>query len=143
MPFDNPPRELKIELSKLAKMSNIQAGLPSVLRILPVAAVIAGGAIAQVSGGSNRIEERMLGFDETILLSMPDQTVSVRFAENRGEYTQRGVMMMCARCRKTREEPGLATGLVCGDQIQWRPGMCAEQIGFGQGTRWKSIGRWW
>lgn len=90
MPFDNTPLSLKTELSKLARMSNIQAGLPITLRILPVAAVLAGGAIAKVSGGSNHVEERMLGFDETILLSVPDQNASVGFTENKGEYTQRG-----------------------------------------------------
>ncbi|KAI0453501.1 hypothetical protein F5B21DRAFT_279214 [Xylaria acuta] len=141
MPFDNTHTSLKTELSKLAKKSNIQAGLPFILRGLPVAAILAGEAIAKVSGGSNRVEERMLGFDETVLLNMPTQIPSVGFTENRREYTP-GVMMMCMRCWKTRKEPALTARLGCSDQSQWRRDMYDEQISFGQDNRWKSFSLW-
>ncbi|KAI0546185.1 hypothetical protein F4679DRAFT_558748 [Xylaria curta] len=132
MSFDNA---LKTELSKLAKKSNIQAGLPFILRGLPVAAIVAGEAIAKVSGGSNRIEERMLGFDETVLLNMPSQSPSIRCTENKREYTQQGVMMMCVRCWKGRNERALLAKLRHNGQNQWIQNTDDEQPGFGRGDR--------
>ncbi|KAI1749088.1 hypothetical protein F4782DRAFT_316428 [Xylaria castorea] len=142
MPFDNTHQGLKTELSKLAKKSNIQAGLPFVLRGLPVAAILAGEAIAKVSSGSNRIEERLLGFDETVLLDMPSQNPSVRCTGNKREYTQQGVLMMCVRCWKTRTKPALTTRLGCNDHNRWRQDIDDEQVGFGQGNGYKSFRLW-
>ncbi|KAI1733763.1 hypothetical protein F4680DRAFT_379366 [Xylaria scruposa] len=137
MSFDST---LKSELSKLAKKSNIQAGLPFILRGLPVAAIVAGEAIAKVSGGSNRVEERMLGFDETVLLSMPSQSPSIRCTENEREYTRQGVIMMCMSCWKARHEAALLAKLRHNDQNQWIQDTDDEQTSFGRGDRLKSFG---
>ncbi|KAI0415726.1 hypothetical protein F5X98DRAFT_376485 [Xylaria grammica] len=94
MPFDTVHPSLKTELSKLAKRGNIQAGLPFIMRGLPVAAILAGGAIAEVSGGSNRIEERMLGPDETFVLNMPGQNPSTSIIQSKRDSRQGGVTMI-------------------------------------------------
>ncbi|KAI0467990.1 hypothetical protein F4859DRAFT_492321 [Xylaria cf. heliscus] len=131
MPFNNTHTGLKTELSKLAKVSNIQAGLPFILRGLPVAAILVGEAIAKHSGGPNRVEQ-LLGFDET-LLNMPSQNRSVGTTENKRECAQQGVMMMCARCWKTRTERAVAAKLgFIVDQDQWRRHAYDEQFSFGQ-----------
>lgn len=71
MPFDTPST-LKTEISKLAKRSNIQNGLPPSMRGLPVLAIMAGGAIAKATNSnSNAVEDRMLGNDEAVLLAGP------------------------------------------------------------------------
>ncbi|TRX91897.1 hypothetical protein FHL15_007216 [Xylaria flabelliformis] len=138
MPLDNT---LKTELYKLAKKSNIQAGLPFILRGLPVAAIVVGEAIAKVSGGSNRIEERMLGLDETVLLNMPSQSPSIRCTENEREYAQQGVMMMCVRCWKARKEPALLAKLRYNDGNRWIQDIDDEQTSFARGDRLESFER--
>ncbi|KAK2766769.1 hypothetical protein FQN54_006083 [Arachnomyces sp. PD_36] len=70
MPFDTPST-LKTEISKLAKRTNVQNGLPPSMRGLPVLAIMAGRAIAKATNGTNAIEDKMLGTDETVLLAGP------------------------------------------------------------------------
>ncbi|KAJ0413766.1 hypothetical protein BJY00DRAFT_319466 [Aspergillus carlsbadensis] len=63
------------EVARLARLSNLQNGLPPSMRALPVAAIVAGGVITKLTGLSNGIEERMLGTSDTMIaLDKPDQT---------------------------------------------------------------------
>ncbi|KAK7414845.1 hypothetical protein QQX98_006360 [Neonectria punicea] len=71
---------LQTELSKAAKLSNVQAGLPPLIRGLPVLAILAGEAVAKATNGRNAVEERMLGFDEAVLLQAPTQQPSTTTA---------------------------------------------------------------
>ncbi|KAK8120786.1 hypothetical protein PG999_004906 [Apiospora kogelbergensis] len=64
--------EFAAELLKSAKTRNIEAGLPIAARWLPRAALAAGEALTiSKGGGSNLIEERMLGPAEMILVGAP------------------------------------------------------------------------
>lgn len=87
---------LASEVSKSAKLRNIQGGLPPVLRLLPVVAIMAGEAVAEATDGRNAIEERMFGADEVTHLAAPRQqspetTTSMDMARP-------GVSMMCHVC---------------------------------------------
>jgi hypothetical protein len=64
------------EVARLARLSNVQNGLPPSMRALPVAAIVAGGVIAKLTGISNGIEERMLGTSDMIALDKPVETDS-------------------------------------------------------------------
>jgi hypothetical protein len=61
------------EVARLARLSNVQNGLPPSMRALPVAAIVAGGVITKLTGMSNGIEERLLGPSDTIALDKPVQ----------------------------------------------------------------------
>ncbi|KAI0522077.1 hypothetical protein F5B22DRAFT_592720 [Xylaria bambusicola] len=100
-PVDRTRMALKTELTKLAKLSNIEAGLPLIIRGLPAIAIVAGAAIARASGDTNHIEERLLGPDETILLNMPSQSLSESHTIKNRQCIHLGVMMMCYRCGNT------------------------------------------
>ena len=106
MPQGKTPQSLKTELSKLAKLSNIQGGLPPILRGAPVLAILAGGAIAKFTKGRNTLEERLLGPDETFFLPESDRKPPMVTTVKEKEEFRQGVMMMCARCgqRKTRSD---------------------------------------
>ncbi|KAL2843015.1 hypothetical protein BJX68DRAFT_157622 [Aspergillus pseudodeflectus] len=62
------------EVARLARLSNVQNGLPPSMRALPVAAIVAGGVITKLTGMSSGIEERLLGPSDTIALDKPVQT---------------------------------------------------------------------
>ena len=85
---------LKSDVSRLAKLGNVQGGLPPLMRGLPVLAILAGEVVAQATDTRNVIEERILGADETILLD-PPQDASTQVS---GEQIRPGVQMMCLRC---------------------------------------------
>ncbi|GAW19525.1 hypothetical protein ANO14919_090130 [Xylariales sp. No.14919] len=138
MPFDTVHPSLKTELSKLAKRGNIQAGLPFIMRGLPVAAILAGEAIAEVSGGSNRIEERMLGPDETFVLNMPGQNPSTSIVQSKRDSRQEGVTMMCVRCWKTRGELLLTSRLDTSGQSEVGAGTWNGLHSFGRANRQKN-----
>ena len=104
MPPSKRPSSLKSEVSKLAKLSNLQGGLPPLMRGLPVLAILAGGVISKATNGSNIIEYQMLGADETVLLSSPITEVSATTAGKIKEWTRDGVKMMCSRCGKREME---------------------------------------
>jgi hypothetical protein len=71
MPPGRLPPQLATELSKIAKLSNVQSALPSILRPAPTIAIMAGGAIARGTGGNNLIEEWIQGKDEALCLGAP------------------------------------------------------------------------
>jgi hypothetical protein len=73
MPLKNLPTNLNAELSKLARLSNVQNALPPVMRSLPLIAIFAGTVISNVTGGVNGIEKRILGPDETSFLNDPSR----------------------------------------------------------------------
>jgi len=102
---------LKSEISKLAKLGNIQGGIPPVMRGLPVLAIMAGEAVAQATHGRNFIEERMLGADEAILLGAPPKQLPLT---TRGDAARPGVRMMCQRCTEGRTKPGGIEALIHG-----------------------------
>ncbi|KAL3443320.1 hypothetical protein BJX65DRAFT_200285 [Aspergillus insuetus] len=62
------------EFARLARLSNVQNGLPPSMRALPVAAIVAGGVITKLTGMSNGIEERMSGTSDMIALEKPVET---------------------------------------------------------------------
>ncbi|KAL2807750.1 hypothetical protein BJX63DRAFT_60890 [Aspergillus granulosus] len=64
------------EVARLARLSNLQNGIPPAMRALPVAAILAGGVISRITGMSNGIEERLLGTPNTITLDNPAQPES-------------------------------------------------------------------
>lgn len=95
---------LKTEVSKLAKLSNVQGGLPPLMRGLPVLAILAGEAVAKATDGRNPIEERMLGTDEVVSLQGPTQMLNTA----NKEWTRPGVREMCQRCEGgTKRMPDL------------------------------------
>ncbi|KAL2842545.1 hypothetical protein BJY01DRAFT_200619 [Aspergillus pseudoustus] len=76
------------EVVKLARLSNLQNGLPPAMRTLPVAAIVAGGLLSKITGTSNAVEERMLGAADMIALENPssgDSMLSPQQAANVGE----------------------------------------------------------
>lgn len=85
---------LQTELSKLAKLSNVQGGLPPLMRGLPALAILAGEVVAKATNGQNIIEERIIGADEVFTLQAPGpQTPTTRHV-----WVRPGVEMMCQTC---------------------------------------------
>lgn len=85
---------LQTELSKLAKLSNVQGGLPPLMRGLPVLAILAGEVVAKATNGQNIIEERIIGADQAFALQAPgSQTPTTRHV-----WVRPGVEMMCQTC---------------------------------------------
>lgn len=89
----NKSHSLQTELSKLAKLSNVQGGLPPLIRGLPVLAILAGEVVAKATNGQNIIEERMLGGDEAVVLQAPGPQTPTTHVGMRP-----GVEMMCQTC---------------------------------------------
>ncbi|KAF5566316.1 nwd1 [Fusarium napiforme] len=73
MSSNKSSQALRTEVSKIARLSNIQGGLPPLMRGLPVLAVMAGEAIAKTTNTKNMIEERLLGADEVFILQSPQK----------------------------------------------------------------------
>ncbi|KAJ3537887.1 hypothetical protein NM208_g6143 [Fusarium decemcellulare] len=88
-----PSSLFKNEVSKLAKLSNVQGGLPPIMRGLPVLAIMAGEVVAKATDGRNVIEERILGADEVVALASPKQVTKPSV-----EWMRPGVRMMCQKC---------------------------------------------
>jgi hypothetical protein len=95
MSSNKSSQSLRTEVSKLAKLSNIQGGLPPLMRGLPVLAIMAGEAIAKATDSQNMVEERMLGVDEAFVLQGPQVTTQVSVVKETGRP---GVNMMCWSC---------------------------------------------
>jgi hypothetical protein len=100
MPSSKLPLNLTTELSKCVKLSNIQNGLPPALRVLPVAAILAGGLISKVTKGDNPIERLVLGPDEMFLLKGPNDSTLEKIKEKRTDETANlsGRIKMMDRC---------------------------------------------
>ncbi|GIC94873.1 uncharacterized protein Aud_002203 [Aspergillus udagawae] len=71
MPANKLPVDLTAEISKLAKASRLQNGLPGSMRALPAVALFAGTALSKTTGASNMVEKWMLGDEEVPLLGSP------------------------------------------------------------------------
>jgi hypothetical protein len=99
MPYGKPPQSLKGELSKIARLSNVQGGLPPIMRGLPVLAILAGEVVSKATNGHNVVERRVLGVDETFLLGVPITEASATATEMKREGPRGGVKAMCRRCR--------------------------------------------
>jgi hypothetical protein len=97
MSSNKSSQALRTEVSKLARLSNIQGGLPPLMRGLPVLAIMAGEAIAKTTNTTNMIEERMLGADEVFVLQSPQETVRNTTMNGIGRP---GVSLMCQTCRQ-------------------------------------------
>ncbi|KAL2871724.1 uncharacterized protein BJX67DRAFT_167868 [Aspergillus lucknowensis] len=82
------PSTLTKEVAKLARLSNLQNALPGSMRSLPVAAIVAGGVLAKVTGTSNTVEERMLGVEEMITLDKPGH--EQRHENDQGAHRHKG-----------------------------------------------------
>ncbi|CAJ0538960.1 Ff.00g068120.m01.CDS01 [Fusarium sp. VM40] len=95
MSSNKSSQSLRTEVSKLARLSNIQGGLPPLMRGLPVLAIMAGGALAKATDGQTMVEERMLGADEVFELQSPQITTQVSVVK---EIGRPGVNMMCRAC---------------------------------------------
>lgn len=94
MSSNKTSQSLRTEVSKLARLSNVQGGLPPLMRGLPVIALIAGEAISKATKGQSLIEERLLGVDEAVVLQAPSTTQKA-IATSAGRP---GVNMMCQSC---------------------------------------------
>lgn len=102
------------------------------MRGLPVIAILAGETFARVTNGHNRVEERMLGADEAILLGDPPRQSSSGI---HADIARPGVEMMCQRCTQNNMKNiitnnGLVQGrglwLLCSEMEtvrQWRRGI--------------------
>lgn len=115
MPANKIPPSLRAEVSKLARLSHVQNGLPPAMRALPLVAIALGEAISRATKNpTNLIEERMLGPDETFQLGGPsvERTVTVGGTAHghqpagRGPEGREGVAMMCVRCAKQKVVTG-------------------------------------
>jgi len=95
MSSNKSSQALRTEVSKLARLSNIQGRLPPLMRGLPVLAIMAGEAIAKTANTTNMIEERMLGADEVFILQSPQKSTK-RPAMN--DIGRPGVSLMCQTC---------------------------------------------
>ncbi|CVK92199.1 uncharacterized protein FMAN_07145 [Fusarium mangiferae] len=95
MSSNKSSQALRTEVSKLARLSNIQGGLPPLMRGLPVLAIMAGEAIAKTANTTNMIEERMLGADEVFILQSPQKSTGNKDVKG---YGRPGVSLMCQTC---------------------------------------------
>nr|ANF07026.1 hypothetical protein FVEG_15199 [Fusarium verticillioides] len=86
---------LRTEVFKLARLSNIQGGLPPLMRGLPALAIMAGEAIAKTTNTTNMIEERILGADEVFILQSPQDPTRGTAMNDIGRP---GVSLMCQTC---------------------------------------------
>ena len=92
----SPLLSLKGELSKLARLTNVQSGLPPILKVAPVIAIAVAQRLPKTADGRNFIEDRILGTSEAIFLSSPVITES-RVKANRFGI-RAGVQSMCNLC---------------------------------------------
>ncbi|KAJ4022593.1 hypothetical protein NW752_000201 [Fusarium irregulare] len=97
MSSNKTSQALKAEVSKLARLSNVQGGLPPLIRGLPVIALMAGEAISKATNSLNSIEERLLGADEAVVLQ-PPSTAIITTGVVPGGHGRPGVSMMCQAC---------------------------------------------
>jgi hypothetical protein len=88
MPASKLPIDLTAEISKLAKTSRVQNGLPGSMRGLPAIALFAGSALSKTTGSSNVVEKWMLGDEEVPLLG--SQTVGSTDKKVEGQCNQQG-----------------------------------------------------
>lgn len=95
MSSNKSSQALRTEVSKLARLSNIQGGLPPLMRGLPVLAIMAGEAIAKTTNTTNMIEERILGADEVFILQSPQESTRSTAMNDIGRP---GVNLMCQTC---------------------------------------------
>jgi len=97
MSSNKTSQALKAEVSKLARLSNVQGGLPPLMRGLPVIALMAGEAISKATNGQNLVEERLLGADEAVVLQAPPATNAATIVAVEGPGRP-GVSTMCQTC---------------------------------------------
>jgi hypothetical protein len=119
MPYGKPAQSLKGELSKISRLSNVQGGLPPIMRGLPVLAILAGEVVSKATNGHNIVERHVLGVDETFLLGAPITEASATTTEIKRKGTREGVKTMCRRCRNGEKGSADPT------QNQW---LSAEQL---------------
>lgn len=100
---------LKSELSRIAKLSNLQAALPCALQVAPVVAIGIGHLLAKTTNGGNVIEHRLLGDDETILLATPSPSAPPT-TPNWGKHSPRtAARMLHAGWEDSMEQIGFPT----------------------------------
>jgi hypothetical protein len=92
MPVNKPSIDLTAEISKLAKASRVQSGLPGSMRALPAIALFAGTALSKTS---NVVEKWMLGDEEVPLLGSPtvgnpDKKVEGQTGDRSDQRTKNG-----------------------------------------------------
>ena len=100
MPIKKTPTSLKSEVAKLAKLTNIQNGLPPTLRAVPALAIFAGEIISKAVGGANVVEERMLGVDETKIYSLKAPSAESRAMGTEGGEETEKKGLSCAKGKK-------------------------------------------
>lgn len=67
-----PAVPLHIKPVKISKLTGLQSSLPPVLGGAPVVAIFAGRIPAQATDGRNRLEEKLLGQDDIMVLGAPE-----------------------------------------------------------------------
>jgi hypothetical protein len=113
MVFDKPPPSLTAQLSKIAKLSNVQNGLPLLLRGAPVVAIAAGQLLAKATNGRNAVEERLLGTEDTILLGAIESSAQAKASKDLVPLMGReGIKQMCTVCQRRVRSTEEITGLV-------------------------------
>ncbi|RDW85379.1 hypothetical protein BP5796_03704 [Coleophoma crateriformis] len=86
--------QLAHEISKVAKLGNVQNGLPGAMRAIPVAAIVAGNVYAKMvaKDGENMVEKALLKDDGAIMgLQAPGGSMGDGLKGNgEGEEAARG-----------------------------------------------------
>lgn len=103
--------QLGRELSKQAGVSSLESSLPIVLRPLPDAAIKAGEKLANVTGGRNVVEERLLGVETAAtLLGAPAQSMQV---------THQGQLALMSTAAKSGSGQMSMAQVMCGTCHSW------------------------
>lgn len=98
-----PPASLQAELAKMAKLSAMESRLPILIRGAPVAAILAGELLAKATDGRNRIEERLLGDDNVVMLGESQAQSTTRRAVHSHSHRHtgpqsHGARILCMLC---------------------------------------------
>lgn len=100
------PTTFKTGVSKLAKLSIAQGGLPPIKRRLPI---LAGEAAAKATD-SSKVGERMLGADEAVLLLGDPPKKALATTMENVDVARPGVT--CRICAQSRKKSGYAISVM-------------------------------
>lgn len=100
------PMPLQVELTRMAKLSAMESGLPILIRGAPVAALFAGQILARATDGRNRIEEKLFGGENVVMLG-ESQALGTGVRQDlqvphRGGPSSHGAQALCMLCNNGR-----------------------------------------
>ncbi len=128
--------QLRLQLSRQAKLSGTTNALPVPIRFLPGLAIFVGQTIAKATHGRNVIEEKIVGVDDVTLLKGIDDQTAVKFAEP----VMAGVRMMCVSCQAdTRHSKASRQHPVFSGRLFSSPRWCVDDRGTILRTTWGDL----